>query len=127
MSCWRRRRTPFACSRRAPWLLAAALVLTFPLTAQQTAPVDEAAVSELARILAAADSRTFDEAIFRDGLQQTDPSIRRQAAHLARLRQRQVLCVAENGERAEQAQVQCSIFSAPPHSAFPTPVPTRHR
>lgn len=60
--------------------MAAALVLTFPLTAQQTAPVDEAAVSELARILAAADSRTFDDATFRDGLQQADPSIRRQAA-----------------------------------------------
>lgn len=80
MSCWRRRRTPFACSRRAPWLLAAALVLAFPLTAQQSAPVDEAAVGELARIIAAADSRTYDDAIFRDGLQQADPSIRRQAA-----------------------------------------------
>ena len=80
MSCWRRRQIPFACSRRAPWLLAAALVVAFPLTAQQSAPVDEAVVGELARILAAADSRTFDEAVFRDGLQQADPSIRRQAA-----------------------------------------------
>ncbi|HEY6785519.1 MAG TPA: HEAT repeat domain-containing protein [Gemmatimonadales bacterium] len=60
--------------------MAAALVLAFPLTAQQSAPVDEAAVGELARILAAADSRTYDDAIFRDGLQQADASIRRQAA-----------------------------------------------
>jgi len=80
VSCWRRRRTPFASSRRSPWLLAAALLVAFPLTAQQAAPVDEAAVGELARLLAASDSRTFDEALLRDGLQQTDPTIRRQAA-----------------------------------------------
>ena len=82
MSCWRRRRIPFACSRRAPWLLAAVLltVSTLPLAAQQGAPVDEAAVGELARLLAASDSRTFDEGLLRDGLQQTDASIRRQAA-----------------------------------------------
>lgn len=82
MSCWRRRPTPSVSSRRAPWLLALALFGTTPaiLPAQQPGTVDEAAVGELARLLAATDSRTFDEALLRDGLQQPDASIRRQAA-----------------------------------------------
>ena len=80
MSFWRRRRTPFACSGRILWLGLVALVVSSPLAAQQPAPVDEAAVGELARLLAAADGRRFDEALFRDGLQQSDPTIRRQAA-----------------------------------------------
>ena len=80
MSCWRRRRIPFACSRRASWLVAAALLMAPPLIAQQSASVDEAAVGELARLLAASDSRSYSEALLRDGLQQADASIRRQAA-----------------------------------------------
>ena len=80
MICWRRPRTPFVSKRRAWWLLLA--LGAAPLAAQQPggAPVDEAAVGELARLLAASDSRTFDEALLRDGLQQPDPTIRRQAA-----------------------------------------------
>jgi cyclophilin family peptidyl-prolyl cis-trans isomerase/HEAT repeat protein len=60
--------------------VAAALLVAVPLTAQQAGPVDEAAVGELARLLAASDNRTFDEGLLRDGLQQNDASIRRQAA-----------------------------------------------
>ncbi|HEX4560202.1 MAG TPA: HEAT repeat domain-containing protein [Gemmatimonadales bacterium] len=60
--------------------MAAALLAVSPLAAQQTVPIDEAAVGELARLLAASDSRTFSEALLRDGLQQTDATIRRQAA-----------------------------------------------
>lgn len=80
MICWRRPRTPFVSRRRAWWLLLA--LGGAPLAAQQPggAPVDEAAVGELARLLAASDSRTYDEALLRDGLQQPDPTIRRQAA-----------------------------------------------
>ena len=80
MSCWRRRRTPFVCSRRTTWLALAALLVSAPLAAQQPGAVDEAAVGELARLLAASDARRFDEALLRDGLQQADPTIRRQAA-----------------------------------------------
>ncbi|MDP3910245.1 MAG: HEAT repeat domain-containing protein [Gemmatimonadales bacterium] len=49
------------------------------MSAQQP-PVDEAVVTQLAAILAAADARTLDAAALRDGLGHPDPGVRRQAA-----------------------------------------------
>ena len=88
MTCWRRRRTPFVSSPRGWLVLAVALAAAGPARAtraqQPTAPapgaVDEAAVGELARLLAASDARSFDEGLLRDGLQQADAGTRRQAA-----------------------------------------------
>ena len=41
---------------------------------------DEALVSELARVLAAADARAFDPALFGEALRHSEPVVRRQAA-----------------------------------------------
>ena len=62
-----------ACSA-ALLLLAAAPA---PARAQQP---DEALVGELARVLAAADARVFDAALFREALRHPVASLRRQAA-----------------------------------------------
>jgi len=82
--CCRRRLTRSVCSRApaVPAVLAVLAVLLLPAgaRAQQPANVDEATVGELARLLAASDARTFDEALLRDGLQQAEAGTRRQAA-----------------------------------------------
>jgi cyclophilin family peptidyl-prolyl cis-trans isomerase/HEAT repeat protein len=61
------------------FLLAAAAVLFPPavLVAQQS---DEALVGQLARLLATADARQFDDALLRELLRHGDPGVRRQAA-----------------------------------------------
>ena len=71
----RRSRTRFACR--------AGLALLLPLVAARPAggpPSDEDPVDALARILAAADARAFDPALFRTELGNPDPFVRRQAA-----------------------------------------------
>ena len=64
-----------ACSVVA--LLGAAAFAGRGVAAQQP---DEALVSELARVLAAADGRAFDPALFHEALQHPEPLVRRQAA-----------------------------------------------
>lgn len=86
MTCFARRRIPFGCNRRAlPCLALAVLVAALPARAwaQQAPPINEATVTELTRLLAASDARTYDEALLRDGLQQAEASTRRQAAFAA--------------------------------------------
>src|SRR5256885_14262492 len=65
---------PFAC--RAIALSLVALALGSPVAAQR----DEGVVDELARLLAAADARVYDTALFREALRHPDPFVRRQAA-----------------------------------------------
>ena len=65
---------PFAC--RAIALSLVALALGSPVAAQR----DEGVVDELARLLAAADTRVYDTALFREALRHPDPFVRRQAA-----------------------------------------------
>jgi cyclophilin family peptidyl-prolyl cis-trans isomerase/HEAT repeat protein len=54
-------------------------VLVTAAPAQGPAPVDEALVGQLAAILAAADARRFDAALFRDAFAHPNPAVRRQA------------------------------------------------
>src|SRR6266566_4177420 len=65
----------FACS--VVVLLGAAALGGRGAAAQQS---DEALVSELARVLAAADARAFDPALFGEALRHPEPVVRRQAA-----------------------------------------------
>ena len=69
--------SPIRSACRAALLVLAAPVLFRPIAAQQA---DDALVGELARILAAADARAFDPALFRDALRHPDLGLRRQAA-----------------------------------------------
>ena len=64
------------CASRALALSLAALSLSGPAAAQQ----DQGVVDELARLLAAADTRVYDTALFRETLRHPDPFVRRQAA-----------------------------------------------
>jgi cyclophilin family peptidyl-prolyl cis-trans isomerase/HEAT repeat protein len=73
-SCSRPFRIPSAC-RAVFWALS--LTLGRPLAAQVP---DEARVGALARLLAAADARSFDGALFGAALRDADPAVRRQAA-----------------------------------------------
>jgi cyclophilin family peptidyl-prolyl cis-trans isomerase/HEAT repeat protein len=76
----------FSKSRPIPSVCSAVLLLLAiaapaRAAAQQPAPgQDEALVTELARLLAISDARTFDAAVLREALQHTDPGVRRQAA-----------------------------------------------
>jgi cyclophilin family peptidyl-prolyl cis-trans isomerase/HEAT repeat protein len=70
-------RSPIRSACRAAVLLLAALPAWRPAAAQGQ---DEALVSELARVLAAADARAFDAPLFREALQHADPLVRREAA-----------------------------------------------
>jgi cyclophilin family peptidyl-prolyl cis-trans isomerase/HEAT repeat protein len=68
---------PSACSV----LLLLAIAAPARAAAQQPVPgQDEALVTELARLLAISDARSFDAAVLREALQHTDPGVRRQAA-----------------------------------------------
>src|SRR5437899_1427410 len=69
-------RFPIPCACRAIALSLVALALGSPAAAQR----DEGVVDELARLLAAADTRVYDTARFRAALRQPDPFVRRQAA-----------------------------------------------
>src|SRR5881409_1990496 len=77
VTCSSRRRTPFVCSGRLlTGLLLAAVVAGGgrPLAAQQ---VDEAVVTQMARLLAASDARRFDPVLLREALQSPDAGVRR--------------------------------------------------
>src|SRR2546430_14482102 len=65
-----------ACSAGLLLVLAATAPWRCGLAQQQ----DEALVGQLARLLAAADARAFDAALFRETLHHPDPGVRRQAA-----------------------------------------------
>src|SRR6266705_6631623 len=65
------------CVCRAGFLVLAGALLCRPAAAQEQ---DEALVTELARVLAAADARAFDAALFREALQHPHPLVRREAA-----------------------------------------------
>ncbi|HEY6807875.1 MAG TPA: HEAT repeat domain-containing protein, partial [Gemmatimonadales bacterium] len=66
-------------SRLAWWVAGLALLgASAPAAAQ--GPQDEATVGVLARILASADARRYDDALFRGAFQETSPGVRRQAA-----------------------------------------------
>src|SRR3989442_3328133 len=69
-------RFPIPCACRAIALSLVALALGSPAAAQR----DEGVVDELARLLAAADTRVYDTALFREALRHPDPFVRRQAA-----------------------------------------------
>src|SRR6266513_1947816 len=69
-------RFPIPCACRAIALSLVALALGGPAAAQR----DEGVVDELARLLAAADTRVYDTALFREALRHPDPFVRRQAA-----------------------------------------------
>src|SRR2546422_2854875 len=69
-------RFPIPCACRAIALSLVALALGGPAAAQR----DEGVVDELARLLAAADTRVYDTALFRQALRHPDPFVRRQAA-----------------------------------------------
>src|SRR5947208_2913915 len=71
-----RSRIRSACSAGLLLVLAAAAPWRGGLAQQQ----DEALVGQLARLLAAADARAFDAALFRETLHHPDPGVRRQAA-----------------------------------------------
>src|SRR6266498_3609532 len=64
----------YACRAAALLLAAPLLVRPAPAAAQQQ---DEALVSELARLLAAADARAFDPPLFREALQDPLPAVQR--------------------------------------------------
>ncbi len=67
------------CVCRAGLLLLAGWLLCTPRAAAAQEQ-DEALVTELARVLAAADARAFDAALFREALQHSHPLVRREAA-----------------------------------------------
>src|SRR5437899_12786465 len=69
-------RFPIGCACRAIALSLVGLALGGAAAAQR----DDGIVSELARLLAAADARVYDTARFRAALRQPDPFVRRQAA-----------------------------------------------
>ncbi len=69
-------RFPIPCACRAIALSLVALALGSPAAAQR----DEGVVDQLARLLAAADARVYDTALFREALRHPDPFVRRQAA-----------------------------------------------
>src|SRR2546422_7491137 len=69
-------RFPIPCACKAIALSLVALALGSPAAAQR----DEGVVDELARLLAAADTRVYDTALFREALRHPDPFVRRQAA-----------------------------------------------
>src|SRR5437667_2581902 len=69
-------RFPIPCACRAIALSLVALALGSPAAAQR----DEGFVDQLARLLAAADARVYDTALFREALRHPDPFVRRQAA-----------------------------------------------
>src|SRR5436190_2118747 len=69
-------RFPIPCACRAIALSLVALALGGPAAAQR----DEGVVDELARLLAAADTRVYDTALFREALRHPNPFVRRQAA-----------------------------------------------
>jgi cyclophilin family peptidyl-prolyl cis-trans isomerase/HEAT repeat protein len=76
--CFKSRPIPFACNALLFLALAA---LPVAGRAQQPAPAqDEALVTELARLLAISDARSFDAVVLREALQHTEPGVRRQAA-----------------------------------------------
>ena len=75
-SCSSRCRIRSACSAGLLLVLAAAAPWRRGLAQQQ----DEALVGQLARVLAAADARAFDAALFRETLHHLDAVVRRQAA-----------------------------------------------
>src|SRR5216683_2612088 len=72
--CSSRFRIPYA--SRVFALSLAALALSGPAAAQR----DQGVVDALARLLAAADTRVYDPALFRETLRHPDPFVRRQAA-----------------------------------------------
>src|SRR2546422_944134 len=63
--------------RQGVYLAVSEVKLRYRAAAQQP---DEALVSELARVLAAADARAFDPALFGEALRHPEPVVRRQAA-----------------------------------------------
>ena len=67
------------CASRALALSLTALSLCGPAAAQR----DQGVVDGLARLLAAADTRVYDTALFRETLHHSDPFVRRQAAFAA--------------------------------------------
>src|SRR5256712_3207314 len=69
-------RFPLPCACRAVALSLVAVALGRPAAAQG----DEGVVDVLARLLAAADTRVYDTALFRQALRHPDPFVRRQAA-----------------------------------------------
>src|SRR5438128_985236 len=69
-------RFPIPCACRAIALSLVALALGSPAAAQR----DEGIVDELARLLAAADTRVYDTTLFHEALRHSDPFVRRQAA-----------------------------------------------
>src|SRR5881296_2294688 len=69
-------RFPIPCACRAIALSLVALALGGPAAAQR----DDGIVNELARLLAAADTRVYDTALFREALRHPDAFVRRQAA-----------------------------------------------
>jgi cyclophilin family peptidyl-prolyl cis-trans isomerase/HEAT repeat protein len=73
-TCSSRSPIRYACSGLAVAL--AALLALRPAAAQQ----DERVTEELARVLAAADARVYDTALFQGALRDADPFVRRQAA-----------------------------------------------
>src|SRR6266851_5399955 len=77
--CSSRFRIPYA--SRVFALSLAALALSGPAAAQR----DQGVVDALARLLAAADTRVYDPALFRETLRHPDPFVRRQAALVAAL------------------------------------------
>ena len=79
MTCCARRPIRFASSTLFLLLVAGRIEAQQPTSAAPI-QVDEASVGVLARFLAASDVRRFDETVLRDGLQQSDAGVRRQAA-----------------------------------------------
>src|SRR5438552_17429252 len=71
-----RSRIRSACSAGLLLVLAAAA----PWRGGRAQQQDQALVGQLARLLAAADARAFDAALFRETLHHPDPGVRRQAA-----------------------------------------------
>src|SRR2546422_5620358 len=70
-------RFPIPCACRAIALSLVALALGGPAAAQR----DEGVVDELARLLAAADTRVYDTALFREALRQDRKSTRLNSSH----------------------------------------------
>ena len=81
MSCSSPRRIPFVFSV-VPFLLLIAFGSVCPAdaAAQQPRAPDEATITLLASVLAAADARRFDAVVLREGLGHPSPGVRRQAA-----------------------------------------------
>src|SRR5436853_7536477 len=72
-------RFPIPCACRAIALSLVALALGSPAAAQR----DEGIVDELARLLAAADTRVYEPTPFHEALRHSDPFVRRPAAPAA--------------------------------------------